>query len=169
MEDSATQIIEEFQTQDIDIHDDFSNDAILNELKIEENVKEAPPVTNTLTDIAEEFLNDDFEIFPKETPKELKSLNSNWSEQNHNNNVMASVQTDGQIPLHTNKDGEKVLKFFWLDAWEDRFAKPGVIYLFGKVYLNPSNKMAGCASCCLVVRNVSRQLFLLPREYVSIL
>lgn len=127
---------------------------------------------NTITDVAQEFVNDDFEIFSKSKKvspkkKELKSLTSNWSEQVMDNQVTASVQIDGQLPLQTNENGEKILKFYWLDAWEDRFIKPGVVYLFGKVYANPSNKKAGCVSCCLVVKNVNRQLFLLPREYVS--
>lgn len=131
-----------------------------------------PSSVNTITDVAQEFLNDDFEIFTKsekELPrgKELKPLTSNWSEYGMENQVTVSVQSDGQLPLQTNENGEKILKFYWLDAWEDRFIKPGVVYLFGKVYVNPSNKKAGCVSCCVVVKNVNRQLFLLPREYVS--
>ncbi|XP_050350996.1 DNA polymerase alpha catalytic subunit [Nymphalis io] len=163
LEDSATQNIEEFQTQEINFDDDFSNDAALCE--VAEVKEETPTVSNTITDVAEEFLNEDFEIFPtKKETKELKPLSSNWADQNQNQ-VVSSVQTDGQLPLQTNKEGEKVLKFYWLDAWEDRFVKPGVVYLFGKVYVNPANKKAGCISCCLVIKNVNRQLFLLPREY----
>lgn len=174
LEDSATQNIEEFPTQDIDIGDDFSNDCDIVIVKTPDVKKEnVSSSANTITDVAEEFLNDDFEIFSepkKQSPKEteLKPLTSNWSEQGMDNQVTASVQTDGQLPLQTNENGEKILKFYWLDAWEDRFVKPGVVYLFGKVYVNPSNKKAGCVSCCLVVKNVDRQLFLLPREYVSI-
>lgn len=165
LEDSATQNIEEFQTQDFDFPDDFSNDAILEA----PSVKDELPVSNTITDVAEEFLNEDFDIFPvKKETKELKPLTSNWSEQT-NNQVVANYSSDLTLPLQTNKEGEKILKFYWLDAWEDRFVKPGVVYLFGKVYVNPSNKKAGCASCCLVVKNVNRQMFLLPREYVSII
>nr|XP_026485188.1 DNA polymerase alpha catalytic subunit [Vanessa tameamea] len=163
LEDSATQNIEEFQTQELNFDDDFSNDAAL--CAVPEIKEETPTVSNTITDVAEEFLNEDFEIFPtKKEPKELKPLSSNWADQNQNQ-VVSTVQTDGQLPLQTNKDGEKVLKFYWLDAWEDRFVKPGVVYLFGKVYVNPANKKAGCTSCCLVIKNVDRQLFLLPREY----
>ncbi|KAJ2943908.1 hypothetical protein O0L34_g8229 [Tuta absoluta] len=169
LDDSATQNIEEFETQDINFDDDFSNDATTNpEVKKETPVKELPCSANTITDVAEEFLNDDFEIFSeskKQSPKELKTLNSTWSDQGGANEVAPSVQSDGQLPLQTNEDGEKILRFYWLDAWEDRFVKPGVVYLFGKVYANPSNKKAGCLSCCLVVKNVNRQLFLLPREY----
>lgn len=173
VEDSATQNIEEFPTQDIDLGDDFSNDCDIAMAKAPDVKKEnIPSSVNTITDVAQEFLNDDFEVFSglkKESPKakELKPLTSNWSEQAMDNQVTASVQTDGQLPLQTNENGEKILKFYWLDAWEDRFVKPGVVYLFGKVYVNPSNKKAGCVSCCLVVKNVNRQLFLLPREYVS--
>lgn len=165
VEDTATQNIEEFHSLDIDLGDDFSNEPIT-------NVKEEIPTTeNTLTDVADEFLNEDFEIFsaPKTaSPKELKPLTSSWSEQMGTNQDIALVQSDGQLPLQVNENGEKYLRFYWLDAWEDRFVKPGVVYLFGKVYVNPSNKKAGCVSCCIVVKNVNRQMFLLPREYVSI-
>ena len=161
LEDTPTQNIEEFPSQDFDFPDEFSNDAIPEEKKVKEE-----PVTNTITDLADEFLNDNFEIFPvKKEAKELKPLTSNWSEQS--NQVVTNIQSDLVLPLQSNKEGEKFLKFYWLDAWEDRFVKPGVVYLFGKVYVNPSNKKAGCASCCLVVKNVNRQMFLLPREYVS--
>ncbi|XP_049887428.1 DNA polymerase alpha catalytic subunit [Pectinophora gossypiella] len=166
LEDSATQNIEEFETQDIDFDDDFSNDASTQPTEVK--TEDIPSSANTITDVAEEFLNDDFEIFPevkKESPKALKPLNSTWSDQGGNAEIGPSVQTDGQLPLQTNENGEKILKFYWLDAWEDRFLKPGVVYLFGKVYANPSNKKAGCLSCCLTVKNVNRQLFLLPREY----
>ncbi|XP_037963933.2 DNA polymerase alpha catalytic subunit [Plutella xylostella] len=168
LEDSATQNIEEFQTQDIDFDDDFSNDAVA---AIKTPVKAEPSIpssSNTITDVAEEFLNDEFDIFStkKQSPKELKPLSSNWSDQMGDNQVAASVQVDStQLPLQTDENGEKVLKFYWLDAWEDKFVKPGVVYLFGKVYANPSNKKAGCVSCCLVVKNVNRKLYLLPREY----
>lgn len=167
LEDSQTQNIEEFNTQDFIFDDDFSNEAL--------PVPPAPKIpkeepTSTITDVAKEF-EDEFEIFPKKqtktSPKELKPLTSTWADQMGENQTAAAVQTDGQLPLTTNEDGEKVLRFYWLDAWEDRFVKPGVVYLFGKVYVNPSNKREGCVSCCLVVRNVNRQMFLLPREYVS--
>ncbi|XP_035429801.2 DNA polymerase alpha catalytic subunit [Spodoptera frugiperda] len=167
IEDSATQNIEEFHTQDLDFDDDFSNDTTPKPAEVEIKKEILPSTAETITDVAEEFLNEDFEIFPtkKESPKELKPLTSTWTDQMGENQVAATVQVDGLLPLQTNESGEKVLKFYWLDAWEDRFVKPGVVYLFGKVYANPSNKKAGCVSCCLVVKNVNRQMFLLPREY----
>ncbi|GBP39586.1 DNA polymerase alpha catalytic subunit [Eumeta japonica] len=168
---TETQQIDEFQSQsndyqtnDIDFDDDFSNDSF--NLK---TVKEEPVVSssiNTITDVAAEFLDDDFDIFskPKQDTKELKPLSSTWSEKNVNECNTVNIQIDG-LPLQTNESGEKVLKFYWLDAWEDRFVKPGVVYMFGKVYVNPLNKKAGCVSCCLILKNVNRKLFLLPREY----
>ncbi|XP_013168411.1 PREDICTED: DNA polymerase alpha catalytic subunit [Papilio xuthus] len=160
LEDSATENIEEFITQDLNFDDDFSNNTPTNtEIKKETNT------FNSVTDVCDEFFNEEFEIFPlkKESPKEVKT--SNWSEQFSENHNGPSIQTDGQLPLQTNSNGDKVFKFYWLDAWEDRFVKPGVVYLFGKTYVNPTNKQAGCVSCCVVVKNVNRQIFLLPREY----
>lgn len=169
LEDSATQNIEEFNTQDFNFDDDFSNDALPAPTTPKPEVKKEESNT-AITDVAEEFLNDEFEIFPikKSSPKELAPLTSTWTDQMGENETAVTIQTDGQLPLTTSEDGEKVLKFYWLDAWEDRFVKPGVVYLFGKVYVDPTNKKKGCVSCCLVVRNVNRQMFLLPREYVSI-
>ncbi|OWR43101.1 putative DNA polymerase alpha catalytic subunit [Danaus plexippus plexippus] len=159
VEESPSQIIEEFATQDIDFGDDFSNDAELPQVPI----KKEATMTDILQDVAEDF-KEDFDIFSVKTePKELKALSSNWSQ--NDNQVVVNIQSDVQLPLQKNKDGDQVLKFYWLDAWEDKYVKPGVVYLFGKVYVNPSKKKEGCASCCLVVKNVNRQLFLLPREY----
>lgn len=166
LDDSATQQIEEFQTQDIDFGDDFSNDSV----KPSEVKKEEQTIPTSLTDVADEFLNDEFELFPKKKLKEPVKLTSTWSEQIcDDQQTVASVQIEGNtLPLQTNQNGEKVLRFYWLDAWEDKFVKPGVVFLFGKVYADPGNKKAGVVSCCLIVKNVNRKLYLLPREYVSI-
>ncbi|CAB3220978.1 unnamed protein product [Arctia plantaginis] len=166
LEDSATQDIEEFQTQDLNFDDDFSNDATPKKSEVKKEV--LPSTGETITDVAEEFLNEEFEIFTtkKESSKELKPLTSTWPDQMCENQVVnVNVQVDAQLPLQTNENGDKIMKFYWLDAWEDRFVKPGVVYLFGKVYVNPSKKKEGAISCCLVVKNVNRQIFLLPREY----
>ncbi|KAL4705659.1 hypothetical protein ACJJTC_011221 [Scirpophaga incertulas] len=168
-EDSATQNIEEFQSQDINFDDYFSNDCPpVTEVICTKKDVAVPTPSTTITDVAEEFLNEEFEIFPtnkKESPTALKPLSSTWSEQVNDNLVATSVKSDGQLPLQINENGEKVLRFFWLDAWEDKFVKPGVVYMFGKVYANPTNKKEGCLSCCVVVKNINRQIFLLPREY----
>lgn len=63
------------------------------------------------------------------------------------------------------KRGIKVFSFFWWDAYEDVFNQPGVIFLFGKTYIESAKSFA---SCCVTVRNVERRLFLLPRPFVSL-
>ena len=36
-------------------------------------------------------------------------------------------------------EGEEVLPFFWLDAYEDSFHQPGTVYLIGKVWVEQAN------------------------------
>ena len=70
------------------------------------------------------------------------------------------IKIDGsKIPLVENEDGEQVMRFFWLDAYEA--AKTGTIYLFGKVYVEEAKEFV---SCCVTVKNLERNLFFLPRE-----
>ena len=46
---------------------------------------------------------------------------------------------------------------FWLDAYEKR----GTVYLFGKV--KADKNASGYVSCCLVVKNNRRSMFVLPK------
>jgi DNA polymerase alpha subunit A len=48
---------------------------------------------------------------------------------------------------------------YWIDAKEDNFSSPGVVYMFGKTW----DAKAGWKSCCLRVNNISRCIFVLPR------
>ncbi|KAK5665249.1 DNA-directed DNA polymerase alpha catalytic subunit pol1 [Batrachochytrium dendrobatidis] len=48
------------------------------------------------------------------------------------------------------------LKMYWFDSYE----KHGIVYLFGKVYQPLTQRHV---SCCLVVKNIQRNLFVLPR------
>lgn len=163
LNDSTSLLIEEFPSQNIGIADDFQE-----EPPPAEDKEQSQPIPNSLTEVAEEFLNDDddFDIFFKpKKEKELMKLQSTWPEQASNDQGV-SVQVDGnKLPIQTNEAGDEILKFYWLDAWEDRFVKPGVVYLFGKVAASPGSKKSGFVSCCLVVKNINRKLFLLPREY----
>ena len=67
------------------------------------------------------------------------------------------------LPLTTNEANEAVFRFFWLDAFEDPFKQPGVVYLFGKTFVEATKKYV---SCCVVVKNIPRRVYLLPREQV---
>lgn len=64
-----------------------------------------------------------------------------------------------KVPLDKNGN----LSFFWIDAAEYVTpSQPGSVYVFGKVLL-PSKDYA---SCCMVVRNVPKVAFAVPREPV---
>jgi hypothetical protein len=56
------------------------------------------------------------------------------------------------------KNGDKVLRMFWLETFEDVYKNPGSVYLFGKV---------GGKSCCVLVKNIEHKVYFLPRNSVS--
>ncbi|XP_070539037.1 DNA polymerase alpha catalytic subunit-like [Ptychodera flava] len=66
------------------------------------------------------------------------------------------------LPLTTNEDGDEVLRFYWIDAYEDQYKQPGIVYLFGKVWVESAKRHV---SCCVAVKNIERRVYLLPREY----
>eukprot|EP00794_Sanderia_malayensis_P010093 gene10093-11124_t len=72
-----------------------------------------------------------------------------------------TVEESSSLPLQ-DVDGEKVLRMFWLDAYEDNFHQPGTVYLFGKVFLENAKTHV---SCCVTVKNIERRLFVLPRKF----
>ncbi|KAM6900400.1 DNA polymerase alpha catalytic subunit [Xenentodon cancila] len=75
----------------------------------------------------------------------------------------AEVQVDSsRLPLVEGTDGEQVFRFYWLDAFEDPYNQPGVVYLFGKVWIESAMSHV---SCCVTVKNIERTMYLLPREY----
>ncbi|XP_051538703.1 DNA polymerase alpha catalytic subunit isoform X3 [Myxocyprinus asiaticus] len=73
------------------------------------------------------------------------------------------VQVDSsKLPLVEEPDGEMVFRFYWLDAFEDQYSQPGVVYLFGKVWIESAKAHV---SCCVAVKNIERTMYLLPREH----
>ncbi|KAJ8375624.1 hypothetical protein SKAU_G00062040 [Synaphobranchus kaupii] len=75
---------------------------------------------------------------------------------------VVEVQVDpSQLPLVVGSDGELAFRFYWLDAFEDQFNQPGVVYLFGKVWIESAKAHV---SCCLAVKNIERTMYFLPRE-----
>ncbi|EJW88784.1 DNA polymerase [Wuchereria bancrofti] len=61
------------------------------------------------------------------------------------------VATFGSF-MRTNSEGEPVLRFYWLDAFEDPIKMPGTVYLFGRLINGSISE-----SCCVVVKNIWRQ------------
>ncbi|XP_030058230.1 DNA polymerase alpha catalytic subunit isoform X2 [Microcaecilia unicolor] len=83
-------------------------------------------------------------------------------DQEESDSVGTEVQVDSsQLPLVNGADGEQVFRFYWLDAYEDQYHQPGVVYLFGKVWIESAKTHV---SCCVTVKNVERTIYLLPRE-----
>nr|XP_037285141.1 LOW QUALITY PROTEIN: DNA polymerase alpha catalytic subunit-like [Rhipicephalus microplus] len=100
----------------------------------------------------------------KETAKEVDNGFPQWNGL-HASEVVPSAEIclDG-LPVVENEEGESVVQFFWLDAFEDYFKNPGTVHMFGKVRI-PDSKTH--VSCCVTVRNIPRRLFLLPNESAS--
>lgn len=62
------------------------------------------------------------------------------------------------------ESGDTYLDLYWMDAWEQN----GAVYLFGKVAVqppagSPENTPVSHVSCCAVVKNLQRCMFVLPR------
>ncbi|KAM8977106.1 DNA polymerase alpha catalytic subunit [Pelodytes ibericus] len=96
----------------------------------------------------------------------IKAVPSNESCWDHmpdeNETVSNEVQVDSSLlPLVTGEDGDQVFRFYWLDAYEDQYNQPGVVYLFGKVWIESADSYV---SCCVSVKNIERTVYLLPRE-----
>ena len=43
------------------------------------------------------------------------------------------------LPLQEDPDGNQFIRFYWLDAYEDSFSQPGVVYLFGKIWIQEAD------------------------------
>uniref|UniRef100_A0A3B4XG42 DNA polymerase n=1 Tax=Seriola lalandi dorsalis TaxID=1841481 RepID=A0A3B4XG42_SERLL len=102
---------------------------------------------------------------PKAEPKDpvlLPSrIGSSWGQEEEEAPVEVQVDSS-QLPLLEGADGEQVFRFYWLDAFEDPYTQPGVVYLFGKVWIESAKSHV---SCCVTVKNIERTMYFLPREY----
>uniref|UniRef100_A0A3Q2FW74 DNA polymerase n=1 Tax=Cyprinodon variegatus TaxID=28743 RepID=A0A3Q2FW74_CYPVA len=91
-------------------------------------------------------------------------VGSSWGQEDSGGSeAPAEVQVDSsRLPLVEGADGEQVFRFYWLDAFEDPYNQPGVVYLFGKVWIESAQSHV---SCCVTVKNIERTMYLLPREF----
>jgi DNA polymerase alpha subunit A len=69
-----------------------------------------------------------------------------------------SATTTSNAEGGLNADGD--LEFFWFDAYEDQVNAPGTVFLLGKIKSGESEYQ----SCCIQVRNIQRNVFILPRS-----
>ena len=75
--------------------------------------------------------------------------------------VILTAPTVGRVSDLLDDNGE--LTLFWLDAREEPWNCPGRIYLFGKALVpGTTDKFV---SCCVLVNNMERNLYVLPRSY----
>lgn len=88
--------------------------------------------------------------------------NESWNCTSENMSISGDIKVDSStLPTTTNEKGETVLRMYWLDAYEDAYKQPGTVYLFGKVWVESASAFA---SCCLIVQNINRNIFLLKRS-----
>ncbi|XP_045146690.1 DNA polymerase alpha catalytic subunit isoform X1 [Echinops telfairi] len=103
----------------------------------------------------------------KETKAHLGSTVSNDSymdmgEEEEESYLSQDAHLDNShLPLTKGENGEQMLQFYWLDAYEDQYNQPGVVFLFGKVWIK---SFSSHMSCCIMVKNIERTLYFLPRE-----
>ncbi|CAJ1082305.1 DNA polymerase alpha catalytic subunit [Xyrichtys novacula] len=97
-------------------------------------------------------------------PVLLSGKLSSWGqEEDGASEAPVEVQVDSsRLPLVEGPDGEQVFRFYWLDAFEEPYNQPGVVYLFGKVWIESAKSHV---SCCVTVKNIERSMYLLPREH----
>lgn len=160
----------------------FETDSIIKASIVEEKQDES--ILANTTDCTESMLLDDdfdmthiedIELNPSENKENIceiteEQLLSGWNtllEGSNNEDITANIKIDSSdIPLTLNNDGNKTFKFFWWDAFEDRKTQPGVVFFFGKTYCESKKSFV---SCCVAVRNIDRKIFLLPRQFVSVI
>uniref|UniRef100_A0A8C5LWH3 DNA polymerase n=1 Tax=Leptobrachium leishanense TaxID=445787 RepID=A0A8C5LWH3_9ANUR len=148
--------------QDMLEFDDGDFDEPMEEDNVEELSQSVDPVKDQLKDKM---------ILKKEEPMSVESSvkhtvvsnKSCWDQMpDESDSVSNEVQVDSSLlPLVTDEEGDQVFRFYWLDSYEDQYSQPGVIYLFGKVWIESA---AAYVSCCVSVKNIERTIYLLPRE-----
>lgn len=153
-----------------EVNMDTTNHESLPEEKEEEVV-----VNNVKSEVENDFImeddfHDDFEIEETENVQNKtditeEQLISGWEttvEGADVNTELNQLKLTDELPYITNSDNQQVFRFFWWDAYEDYYKQPGVVFLFGKVYVESAKSYT---SCCVAVRNIERKIYLLPRAF----
>ncbi|XP_008210457.1 DNA polymerase alpha catalytic subunit-like isoform X2 [Nasonia vitripennis] len=87
---------------------------------------------------------------------------SNIKQKNTDSKIISpQVERLSILPTTTNSYGQKIFRFFWLDAYEDSYTDPGVVFLFGKILEPTANQYI---SSCVTVKNIPRRMYVLPRK-----
>ncbi|OXU31527.1 hypothetical protein TSAR_014281 [Trichomalopsis sarcophagae] len=91
----------------------------------------------------------------------LKSISNKKQVENETRSPVSQVERLSILPTTTNSYGQKIFRFFWLDAYEDSYTDPGVVFLFGKIFESTANQYI---SSCVTVKNIPRRMYVLPRK-----
>ncbi|XP_058453035.1 DNA polymerase alpha catalytic subunit [Malaya genurostris] len=143
---------------------------------------EPPPVETDMSQINEDFLDDDFDLtgvcsqsqptqkrsmspVPEPVKSESEKLLSGWGnicvaelEDEMVSELDKSV-TEGSL---TAEEDDKTMRFWFWDAWTDPTKCLGEIYIFGKIATG--RKANEFQSVCIHVQNVDRCMYMLARE-----
>ncbi|KAF8367286.1 pola-1, partial [Pristionchus pacificus] len=99
-------------------------------------------------------------VVKMEQPRvEQETMINDWSVEQKDPTPSVVSIAQGSESFYQERDGRQCLRVFWLDAYEDDRKHPGVVYLFGRVFTSAGRS----SSICIVVKNIRRQLFFLPR------
>ncbi|KAJ3293855.1 DNA-directed DNA polymerase alpha catalytic subunit pol1, partial [Borealophlyctis nickersoniae] len=84
------------------------------------------------------------------------SLKDSINVQSSESGTIGGVGLGNKVTNNDILEADKSLRMFWFDAYE----KSGLVYVFGKVLNKKLNKYV---SCCVTVKDIQRNLFVLPR------
>eukprot|EP01080_Neovahlkampfia_damariscottae_P007748 gene7748-12218_t len=91
-------------------------------------------------------------LIPVTKKNEKKEANLNQKFRMPSSSTLKTKKVE-EVSLSSN------FQMYLIDAYEERNQNDGTIYLFGKIQLENEFK-----SCCVVVKNLERNIFLLPRD-----
>ncbi|GFU23948.1 DNA polymerase alpha catalytic subunit [Nephila pilipes] len=122
------------------------------------------PSEDIFNDIQEDYTPQNENLSHKVAEENIPNITSSFQGSLDNNidNVIPDIYIDNDsLPLTKTADGKSVFRFFWIDAFEDPYKHPGIVYLFGKLYLEDVKRYA---SCCVIIKDIPRRFYVLPRE-----
>ncbi|GMR50861.1 hypothetical protein PMAYCL1PPCAC_21056, partial [Pristionchus mayeri] len=127
--------------------DDFGMD-------VDDEMKESKPEVN---------IKEEANAEQEATENNVSMMFNDWNEMpktGDNTDRQPSTMNQGSETFYREIEGKRILRIFWMDAYEDDKKHPGVVYLFGRVFTSPGIS----SSICVVVKNIRRQIFVLPKQ-----
>lgn len=98
-----------------------------------------------------------------EDEEDMKHILSNWDSICNTDNFeeeMSAPETKAE-DIKENLNNNESIKFWYWDAWEDQFKRPGEVFLFGKI----SGPNGTFKSMCIHVTGIEKIIYLCPRKF----